>query len=349
MKDKPDTRQQAIDALLAVEQYGTITKASKALGIPRTTLSNRIQVAEREQITLETKEDTYVLDELPEDDIPVDEIINTLTNRFKKRKTYVESKEWRAIKMKSNAPIGLLWLGDPHVDDNYCDWETLRRHVDIIQKNKNIYGCGLGDYQNNWVGRLGRLYGEQDTSHETAWKLVEWLINSINPLILIGGNHDMWSGSGDPLKWMTKPHTVREDWEAKIEVKFPNGKSCFIHAAHDMKGHSQWNPLHAQQKMAMFKNNAHLYIAGHRHNWALANIELVEQKMTTWLARARGYKYWDTYALVKGFDNQNFGQAILQVINPQALQPTGFCQCFVDVETGAEYLNFLEQKFQAGE
>lgn len=339
--------EQMVEAVTALDQFNSIVEAAEYLEIPRTTLSSRLMAAKANGITSSKSAVPYSVSPLPENDIPVEDIVDSLTTRFKKRKDHIESKKWRQIKMRSSAPIGLLWMGDPHVDDNYCDWETLRHHVDIIQSNSNIFACGLGDYQNNWVGRLSRLYAEQDTSHETAWKLVEWLIKSINPLILIGGNHDMWSGSGDPLKWMAEAHTVHEDWEAKIEIKFPNGQSCFIHAAHDMPGHSQWNPLHAQQKMAMFKSNAHLYIAGHRHNWALANIELVEQGMTTWLARARGYKYWDTYALVKGFDNQRFGHAILQVIDPSATRPTGFTQCFVDVDAGAEYLRYLTQKYES--
>ena len=128
--------------------------------------------------------------------------------------------------MNTDEPIGLLWLGDPHIDDNHCDWDALREHLDIINNYDGVYGCSLGDQQNNWVGRLGRLYGEQDTSHKTAWKLVEWLIQEMNPMILIGGNHDMWSGAGDPLKWIAESHTVFENWEARIALKFPNNVSA---------------------------------------------------------------------------------------------------------------------------
>ncbi|WP_292312091.1 NAD+ synthase [Marivivens sp.] len=50
--------------------------------------------------------------------------------------------------------------------------------------------------------------------------------------------------------------------------------------------------------------------------------------------------------VAKGFDNQRFGHAILQVIDPNASNPTGFTQCFVDVDTGADYLRYLTQKYQ---
>ena len=321
------------DAMQAVEDYGSYQKAADATGVPKTTLFRMCQ---------KFKEDKYDLPDQEEDDIDVEEIVDHLHSRFKKRRAHRESKKWLPIKMKSNAPIGLLWLGDPHIDDNHCDWDSLRHYLDIINSNENVFGCSLGDYQNNWVGRLGRIYGEQDTSSKTAWKLVEWLITNMNPMILIGGNHDMWSGSGDPLKWITKGHTIFENWEARISLDFPNGKSCKIHAAHDMPGHSQWNALHAQTKMARFKGTADLYIAGHRHNWALSHIELTEHERTAWLARARGYKYHDTYAFVKGFEQQRFGQAIMQVIDPTNDSPVSWHQCFADPQEGADYLRFRQ-------
>jgi hypothetical protein len=321
------------EALDLVKEYGTLREASEASGIPYGTLYDRAQKAKAD-----FADSRYNIPPLPEDDIPIDEVIDHLHSRFKKRKANRDAKKWIPIEMKSDEPIGLLWMGDPHIDDNYCDWDNLREHLRIINEYDGVYGCNLGDYQNNWVGRLGRLYGEQDTSHKTAWKLVEWLINEMNPLILIGGNHDMWSG--DPLKWMRSPHSILEDWEARVELKFPNGRACRIHAAHDMPGHSQWNSLHAQNKMAKFKSNASLYISGHKHNWALGQIELVEQETTAWLARARGYKFHDTYAFVKGFEQQRFGQAIFQIIDPHNPNPVSWVQCFADPLEGAEYLQY---------
>lgn len=317
----------------AVGQFGSIRKAAEALGISKSELGRRVQAA---------KKRGYELPDLPEEDLPINDLVEHLHSRFKQRKEYKEATRWRDINMKSDRPIGLMWFGDPHIDDNYCDWDSLRSHLALTSPENGIYGCNLGDSQNNWVGRLGRLYGEQDTSHKTAWRLVEWLIREMNPLILIGGNHDMWSGAGDPLKWITGGHTVRDDWEVKVRINFPNGRQCRIHAAHDMKGHSEWNALHAQNKMARFKGHADLYISGHRHNWSLAQIENVEQKTTAWLARARGYKFHDTYAFVKGFEQQNFGQAILQVINPHSKSPTNWTHCFADPVEGCQYLKYLQ-------
>jgi hypothetical protein len=331
-------KEKILEAESLVNMHGSVRAASRESGIPRSTIINRLKSGRSSGIL-----DNNVGYRLPpklDDDIPVDDIVDQLHQRFKKRKKYREAKKWSPIYMNTDEPIGLLWLGDPHIDDNHCDWDALREHLDIINNNDGVYGCSLGDQQNNWVGRLGRLYSEQDTSHKTAWKLVEWLIQEMNPMILIGGNHDMWSGAGDPLKWIAEEHTVFENWEARIALKFPNKRECKIFVAHDMAGHSQWNPLHAQTKTAKFRSHAHLYISGHKHNWALGQIELVEEERTAWLARARGYKYHDTYAFVKGFEQQKFGQAIMQVIDPTNPSEVSWVQCFADPQEGADYLQY---------
>lgn len=334
---KIDKNKQAYEAFLA---YGTYRNAAEVLGIPRSTLHDRCKSYEN-RIKLQSSEKPYSLPLEEEDDVDVEEIVDILHKRFQKRKKHKESKKWIQIDMQSNEPFALVWLGDPHIDDNYCDWDVLKDHLSVINSHDRIFGCSLGDFQNNWVGRLSRLYGEQENSKKTALKLVEWLIDNMKPMILIAGNHDMWSGAGDPLKWMAGHRAIMEDWEARIQLNFPNKTNIKIHAAHDMPGHSQWNALHAQTKMAKFKSNADLYISGHRHNWALAQMEEVEQKKIMWLARARGFKYYDTYAFVKGFEQQNFGQSIIQVIDPRTDDPFLRHQCFPCVHAGVRWLESL--------
>ena len=332
-----------LEAYEAVQTYGTVREASDAIGVPKSTLHNRLKAYEH-QLLMKSENKPYSLPTQEDDDVDVEEIVDMLHKRFQKRKKHKESKKWLQVNMESDEPFALLWLGDPHIDDNYCDWDVLQEHLSIINSNDRIFGCSLGDFQNNWIGRLSRLYGEQENSKKTALKLVEWLIDSMKPMILIAGNHDMWSGAGDPLKWMAGHRAIMEDWEARIQINFPNKTNIRIHAAHDMPGHSQWNALHAQTKMAKFKSNSDLYISGHRHNWALAQMEEVEQKKIMWLARARGFKYHDSYAFVKGFDQQNFGQSIMQVIDPGSIDPFLRHQCFPCPKMGHQWLLHLQSR-----
>lgn len=348
MTQKPLDKSVMMEAVDAVEIHGSVTEAAVHLGIPRNTLQGRIARAKQEGIQpfkVRYEENKGLeIPILPDEEISADELIDRMTDSFQRRKRAKEHRKWINVKAKSNDPICLAFLGDPHVDDNGCDWPTLRRHVEIIKNTEGMHGCSVGDQHNNWVGRLARLYSKQDTSAQQAWLLVEWLIKAIDPLILIAGNHDMWTGAGDPVKWMRSPKNIYEDWQAKVRISFPNGTDTKIFAAHDMAGHSMWNQLHGQMKAAKFTGDADLYISGHKHTWALSQIELPSHNRTPWLARARGYKFMDEYATVKGYEEQNYGHAIGVVIDPEAELQVNRMTCFADLEQAADFLKWKRSK-----
>src|SRR6186713_91727 len=62
------------------------------------------------------------LPEFPDDDISVDEIRSQMATRFEKRQAYQKSKDWFPIKVNIKGPIGVSFMGDPHVDDDGCAW-----------------------------------------------------------------------------------------------------------------------------------------------------------------------------------------------------------------------------------
>lgn len=353
------TKKQKEQALRAIAAHGNnITEAAKSLGMARNTLAHRLRAVgwKRTEAMIDaadpTSENTtadghITIPVLPEENLSPDELVERMTDSFNRKKENHEARRWIPLKVNSNAPMGLAWLGDPHVDDDGCDWPTLRRHVKCIQETEGLHGCSIGDVSNNWVGRLAALYANQSATAKEAWKLVEWLIKEIDPLILIAGNHDMWSGAGDPVNWMKKPHTVYEDWSARIQLNFPNGTNTRLIAAHDMAGHSMWNQLHGPMKQAKFLQNADFYIAGHKHTWALSQIELPEADRTPWLARARGYKFFDDYAVKLSLEEQHYGHSIAMIIDPNEDSPVRRVTCFADLEEGADYLTYKRKKYGA--
>ena len=68
------------------------------------------------------------------------------------------------IKIKSNKPIGVAFVGDPHVDNNGCNWPLLRRDIAIMRDTPGMFAVNIGDVTDNWAGRLVRLYADQEMS-----------------------------------------------------------------------------------------------------------------------------------------------------------------------------------------
>lgn len=288
-----------------------------------------------------------ILPAFPDDDLPAGELIEMMCKRFGKRSEAKQARLWFPIKIRENKPIGILWFGDPHVDDNGCNWPLLKRHTEIAASTEGLYGANIGDSTNNWVGRLTRLFANQDTSQDTARKLAKWLLteSGVKWLLWLIGNHDAWNDGATILRLMNRDNRIPiEDWGAQFRLVFPNGFERRVWAAHNFSGHSMWNTLHGPQKAAHTKSHAHLYVCGHTHNWALHHEESASRDFTYWLARTRGYKYIDSHAEHMGHASQDEGAAILSIFNPLASTEAGSVLCFADVEQGADYLTWLRKR-----
>ena len=249
--------------------------------------------------------------------------------------------------MPTDEPFALAWLGDPHIDNDGCNWPLLMRDLELF-KSPGVYVCNIGDSTDNWVGRLTRLHAQSSMTQENAYKLVEWLVveSGVHWLVWLLGNHDAWNdGSVITKLLVNKPKKiVLEDWGAQFQIQTPNKQAFKVWAAHNFPGHSIYNTLHGQQRTAHFKAEAHLYIAGHTHNWALHQEESASKHFTYWLARARGYKWYDDHAHVLGHEPQQEGATILAVFDPNSENQSSRVTCWADPFAGADYLEFLRAK-----
>lgn len=286
---------------------------------------------------------------LLDSDIPLAELKKRLIrDSQQKLDAHWQRQGYIPVNVKADGPIALAFIGDPHIDDSGCDHKQLYSDVDVIQKNEHIFSVGLGDYNNNWVGRLARLYAEQSVTIKQAWALVKDLIESIRPVALLKGNHNLWSGGTDPLDWMVNgDSTITADWITKLEFHFPNEMRWRMMAAHNFPGRSMWNVLHGPQRKATVTGaRAHLYMAGDWHTWGVAQHEDGETSHVYWLGRARGYKVADGYATNLGHSPQRFGHTITAVIDPNDGHPVRYTQCFADVAEAADYLKFKRRKYR---
>lgn len=340
MPAKPISDEKCHEALAALQEHRSQPKAAVALGIPRSTLQFRLKEALRR---FSNDNPQPVADELPPSDIPFEERLATMKRRNATRIAHAKAQAWQTIRVPVEGPYGLCWLGDPHLDDNYCDLELLEEHAAICRRTPALFGCNGGDSINNWVGRLERLYGEQSATVSEGWELVNWLLNDlgINWLIWLLGNHDTWNFGKTIFDKMNAQGVLMRDWDAKLKLVSPTGEAA-VWARHDFKGTSIYNEMHGLKRAAMMQEHADIYAAFHRHTWGVSQGELADGRDYC-LIRARGYKMDDDYALKSGFVQQESGQSVVTVIQPRAGQRP-LVHAFKDVETGADFLTFLRAK-----
>jgi len=348
VKVKDELEAKRREAVLLIEEHGSPSKAAIASGIPRQTIISRVMAAQaHNRAEPAVPEPAIELPTFPDENLPIEQIIGYMSNSFVKRWESHKAHTWFTVKVKDKKPIGILWMGDPHLDDNGCNWPVLQKHIEICNKTPGIWTSNIGDTTNNWSGRLVHLYSKQDTSLKTAQRLAAWFMleAGLKWLVFLIGNHDAWGDGAGVLAQMAKRYGTQQlvchDWEARFILEFPNAAQFRIHAAHNFKGHSQWNPMHGPMKAAMLGQEAHLLVCGDKHNWGVFRFENAERNLTQTLLRVRGYKFLDDHTRHLGIQEQQDGCSILTIFDPSN---PGSVLAFDDIEQGAEYLTWLRSK-----
>lgn len=343
------TDAQCLERLKAYQTFGSYKAAYEATGISRNSLKRGVETA-RERGLDGPSEPDLILPDFPSDDVPIEKLLDMAEERAELRKASYDAHTWFPVKVRDDRPIGILWFGDPHLDDGGCDWKLLRRHAHLCATTEGLFGANIGDTTNNWAGRLAALYAKQDASVKTARRYASWFLldSGIKWLLWLIGNHDQWGDGAEILAMMAAKHKtqkiVTHDWEARFVLQFKNGAEFRINAAHDFAGNSMWNPLHGTVKAAKFGDKTDLLVCGHLHNWAISQWEMAEKGTIPVMIRVKGYKTNDDYARKLGHHEQKEGAAILTIIDPRATTQAGRVTAYADVENGVEYLKWLRSK-----
>lgn len=305
--------------------------------------------------TWEPSEALEVEEKIP-DGVPVETLIAQRCELYAKKAEKIKAQAFRAIKVKMKGPIGILHFGDPHIDDDGTDIETLMRHAELTRTTEGLFGANIGDVTNNWVGRLARLYAEQSTSAKQGRELAEYFLKSVDWLYIVGGNHDYWTNGTGVLDWFAKQYGYMESGQfqyhgVRLGLQFPNGKEVRINARHDFRGSSEHHPTHGPAKAARMGFFDHIAICGHRHQsgyeWVINPDPLTgdgETGLMTHAIRVATYKKIDSFQREKGFPYNNTGPGVVTIIDPEATKECNLVQVFPDPERGAEYLTWLRSR-----
>jgi hypothetical protein len=331
-------------AISLARQLGSANAAGKALGINQTTISAWLKSPALALGKWEEHPDAAIL-RAPAEERPIDEILRDRRAEFD-RQANAHADKLIPVRIKLPGPIGILHFGDPHLDNPSCDIYAVERHVALAKATRGLFAATVGDLQDNWIGRLAMQWANSTTTGKEAWKLVEWFVTELGEklLYLVGGNHDGWSGHGDPLEWIARQAgTHLQASEARLELHFPNGRTVRVNARHDFAGTSQWNPTHGAMKAAIMGTRDHINIAGHRHVCGYGVLKCMHQQIVMHCIQVGSYKLFDRYARDKGFRDQHISPACVTIIDPDAEREEDLVTMVWSPERGAQVLNALRE------
>lgn len=296
----------------------------------------------------------FTIEGLPDDGEPTaEEMIATLAERHRRRQDHHEAAKLRQVRVHLGGPIGIGFFGDPHVDDGGCAWGDLESDVRICRDTEGMLAVDVGDNSNNWVGRLMRLYADQEITPKQSLKLIEWLMTSLPWLLWEDGNHDTWNTEkGDPTEVMhrlLKRVGLMNSGGTRMQLNLPAGVSFTMHVRHDFPGGSQFNPAHALVRETLFGYRDHILACGHRHSSGYIPVWHNDPRRLCHGLRLGTYKDFDKYAKDKGFQESNWARSMATVIDPDfAHDPVRYIRAFFSLEEAAEYLTWRREKWALG-
>jgi len=319
----------------AVAEAGSKRAAARLLGVdPATVRAHLKQVADVPDALTSAR--------------PIEKLLEDRNAEFGRVAAVAIQRELVPVRILLDGPIGLVHCGDAHLDDPGTNLARLEADCTIIRETDGMLGANVGDYINNWVGRLTALYAEQTTTAEEAWALVAWYLGLCEWAYLIGGNHDHWSGTGDPLKWIARHAGTHLQYHgARFELRFTNGRKVIVNARHDFRGWSQWNEAHGPAKAARIGWRDHILVCGHKHTngYQILRNPDPQNPIISHAIRVASYKIHDSFAHQIGAQGNPISAAVTTIIDPDATRESGLVQVFHDLEMAADYLTFLRRRF----
>lgn len=286
---------------------------------------------------------SFTVSPLPHVEDTDDDLVQRRLDAFHRYARKAAQEATRVATFAVNEPIGIVAVGDPHVDDDGCDWPELLRVVRTVGATPGMYGWNVGDVTNNWIGRLVRLWAHQSSTEDDADRLAAWLMRSMPWLMLVLGNHDGWRP--DSIRAAAKAagvhHVARH--QGRIEFQFPGGHTIRVEGRHTYKGSSIYNPTHGMARGSLWDQWADVYIAGHHHECAVQRVFRHDGRLVT-LVKARGFKRFDDYAAEHQFADVPHGHAPTILLDPTSRTLTGRVRVVEDIEDAAEQLRWMRAR-----
>lgn len=291
----------------------------------------------------------------PSTDLTAEEIIALRERRFELQRRNEEARRLITVHVRDRdlLPIGLLHHGDPHIDSPGSDLGLLLKHAKLVRETEGLWATSVGDLRDNWIGRLARLWEDEGLTGRESWKLAEhWIKKEIgrgNWLYMVGGNHDLWTGNGDPLEWIAaQAKSLYQSSEVRVALKFKGAADVRVNCRHDFAGFSQWNSAHGPLKAIVMGVRDHIAICGHQHVSGYNITKDPETGILCHAIRVATYKRYDRYQLEHGFRDQNISPCALTTIDPR-LPPThpDLVKLWHDPEEGAAFLTWSRKRRKA--
>jgi hypothetical protein len=281
-------------------------------------------------------------------DIDIEELISRRKAQYERKLENHTREKIVPIRVHMDGPIGIGFVGDPHVDDDGTDIAQVFDHARIFDgRNPGMFAGNIGDITNNWAGRLARLWGDQSTSAAEARALATEYLQMVRWLFFISGNHDCWQGGSDILSYILQQNApVKKDARVRMAIRLPNGRNVKIFAAHHFPGRSAWSEVYGGAKRAQLDGANDIYVSGHIHTSGYTHGWNDPQSRMWHALQIASYKKLDDYVEELNLERKDLYNCPVALIDPYATSDINFIRFEFDPHEAAERLKWMRTRWE---
>jgi hypothetical protein len=331
--------QETVQAYLSA---GSMSGASKLLGLSRRATQHRIDIAKEAGLIDIERPETQ-----PSRWRPADEIIARRKEEFRRVREAAPGNGLNIIPRPHDGPFMLIAFGDTHFDNPGTDLDLFEYWADHLDRDDDRVGLLLGDGLDNWVKPLAYLYAQAETPAPEGWTLFEHYIDKIAPHLdaSVGGNHDAWNG-GDELvsRILGSRGVLHRGTSLRVAYQTPSGRQITLNLRHSWPGRSMWNEVHGMKRAARMGVRDTILLGGHTHVSGESLEKDPINKRLTWCVQVASFKIVDDYADDLGLLDRASAPAVALVIDPRrADTDPELVKTFHDPAAAARYLNAIRE------
>lgn len=282
------------EAREAVDRYGSVAAAARALGIPDPTLRRRYAAATRDG----TRQLTAAGYDISRPERTPQEAWDGHSSFFERKVASTLGRKGHAI--RRDGPFVIYHCTDPHVDDDASALKLLEADI-RASHDLNAIMCHGGDLLNNWplAGKLAKQWAEQSCALPDALLRAQHYVDIFKPDVWVDGNHEEMNGPHLVSLidgWLPR-NVIRDYWRADFSVTVNGGRDTEVALAHKFqKGASWFNPSHGGVREMLEGEDVDIYLEGHLHIDGVMERTLPERKTRALIVSSAGYKVLDRYA-----------------------------------------------------
>ncbi len=311
----------------ALKQAGSQRGAARMLGMPKSTLHDRLRGQLKVKVT----------GIIPKQNIDVEKIIANLVQSQRDKERQIERSRSQRIVVDDSKAFVIALFSDLHIGNNKTDYASLVEDTALVRDCPFCVAMTAGDHSENWIGKLGWISREQHMSLDQEQHLLKWWFGEIqHKLVAVcSGNHDSRSVIAAGIDY------VREIIGDKVllydldQILFTL-QHCENEAVFKIRHRDQYksilNPFHgAFRDIERGDCPWDVYISGHDHKATLFG-DYIHHDKPKLACRLGTYKMDDRYGKYLGFA-RSYGTGCGALV----VMPNGIIQGYSDLKMAIQF------------